>query len=179
MAASIAQGTESGDGDHDDRGDHGDHDDHGDHGDHGDDVGFYDDHDGDVTTLYLRSLLEDLHNSGMTGTSLAKPNHANQSPTIALSNVEPSTGTTSRSRTCPRPSSGSPSTAGFQRRFLFFLAKKTIFSQDQCKLYCRVEYSSAYYLLAASVADGTPCGVDTFNKCIAGRLNYDNALMVL
>ena len=46
-----------------------------------------------------------------------------------------------------------------------------ISEEDQCKLYCRVEYSSAYYLLAASVADGTPCGVDTFNKCIAGGLN--------
>ena len=37
-------------------------------------------------------------------------------------------------------------------------------SEDQCKLYCRVEYSSAYYLLAASVEDGTPCGKDTFHK---------------
>ena len=44
-----------------------------------------------------------------------------------------------------------------------------ISEEDQCKLYCRVEYSSAYYLLAASVSDGTPCGVDTFNKCIAGQ----------
>ena len=32
-----------------------------------------------------------------------------------------------------------------------------------------MEYSSAYYLLAASVSDGTPCGVDTFNKCIGGQ----------
>ena len=36
--------------------------------------------------------------------------------------------------------------------------------EDKCKLYCRVEYSSAYYLLAASVEDGTPCGKDTFHK---------------
>ena len=40
----------------------------------------------------------------------------------------------------------------------------SVTSEDQCKLYCRVEYSSAYYLLAASVEDGTPCGKDTFHK---------------
>jgi hypothetical protein len=44
-----------------------------------------------------------------------------------------------------------------------------IVSEDRCKLYCRAEYSSAYYMLATSVADGTPCGVDTFHKCIAGQ----------
>ena len=39
---------------------------------------------------------------------------------------------------------------------------------DKCKLYCRVEYSSAYYLLASSVTDGTPCGVDTYDMCVGG-----------
>ena len=42
-------------------------------------------------------------------------------------------------------------------------------SSDKCKLYCRVEYSSAYYLLASSVVDGTPCGVDTYDMCVGGE----------
>ena len=41
--------------------------------------------------------------------------------------------------------------------------------EDKCKLYCRVEYSSAYFLLASQVIDGTPCGIDTFDKCVGGQ----------
>ena len=40
---------------------------------------------------------------------------------------------------------------------------------DRCKLFCRVEDSSAYYLLGASVVDGTPCGADTFDSCVNGQ----------
>ena len=40
---------------------------------------------------------------------------------------------------------------------------------DACKLYCRVEYSSAYYLLSSAVIDGTTCGIDTFDKCVGGQ----------
>ena len=39
---------------------------------------------------------------------------------------------------------------------------------DACKLYCRVDYSSNYYLLSSSVVDGTPCTADSFDKCVAG-----------
>lgn len=39
---------------------------------------------------------------------------------------------------------------------------------DACKLYCRVDYSSNYYLLASTVVDGTPCTADSFDKCVAG-----------
>jgi hypothetical protein len=40
---------------------------------------------------------------------------------------------------------------------------------DKCKLFCRVQQSSAYYLLGATVADGTPCGADTFDTCVNGQ----------
>lgn len=40
---------------------------------------------------------------------------------------------------------------------------------DKCKLFCRVQHSSAYYLLASSVIDGTPCGANTFHKCVSGQ----------
>lgn len=40
---------------------------------------------------------------------------------------------------------------------------------DQCKLFCRIEHSSAYYLLSSSVIDGTPCGTDTFHTCVDGQ----------
>ncbi len=40
---------------------------------------------------------------------------------------------------------------------------------DQCKLFCRVHRSSAYYLLASSVIDGTECGAGTFHKCVNGQ----------
>ncbi|XP_071745117.1 A disintegrin and metalloproteinase with thrombospondin motifs 9 isoform X2 [Lepeophtheirus salmonis] len=40
---------------------------------------------------------------------------------------------------------------------------------DRCKLYCRVEDSSAYYLLATSVEEGTPCAPDTFHMCVSGQ----------
>ena len=44
----------------------------------------------------------------------------------------------------------------------------SVTSEDACKLYCRVEFSSNYYLLDSSVVDGTPCTPDTFDKCVAG-----------
>ena len=40
---------------------------------------------------------------------------------------------------------------------------------DRCKLFCRVQDSSTYYLLGASVVDGTQCGADTFDACVAGK----------
>ena len=40
--------------------------------------------------------------------------------------------------------------------------------KDRCRLYCRVEHSSAYYLLKDKVADGTPCGPDTDDICVNG-----------
>ena len=40
---------------------------------------------------------------------------------------------------------------------------------DRCKLFCRVQDSSTYYLLGASVVDGTPCGADTFDACVFGQ----------
>ena len=40
---------------------------------------------------------------------------------------------------------------------------------DRCKLYCRVKHSPAYYLLASSVEDGTPCTVDGYDTCVGGQ----------
>lgn len=45
----------------------------------------------------------------------------------------------------------------------------SISGPDQCKLFCRIEHSSAYYLLSSSVIDGTPCGTDTFHTCVDGQ----------
>ena len=39
---------------------------------------------------------------------------------------------------------------------------------DRCSLYCRVEHSSAYYLLASSVIDGTPCSLSSDDLCVGG-----------
>ena len=39
---------------------------------------------------------------------------------------------------------------------------------DRCSLYCRVEHSSAYYLLATSVVDGTPCSLSSDDLCVGG-----------
>ena len=47
----------------------------------------------------------------------------------------------------------------------FFVVRGT----DRCKLFCRVQDSSTYYLLNASVIDGTPCGADTFDGCVSGQ----------
>ena len=47
----------------------------------------------------------------------------------------------------------------------FFVVRGT----DRCKLFCRVQDSSTYYLLNASVIDGTPCGADTFDACVSGQ----------
>lgn len=40
--------------------------------------------------------------------------------------------------------------------------------KDRCKLFCRVQGSSSYYLLKEKVVDGTTCGVDTFDVCVNG-----------
>ncbi|TRY74484.1 hypothetical protein TCAL_01321, partial [Tigriopus californicus] len=45
----------------------------------------------------------------------------------------------------------------------------SISGSDQCKLFCRIEHSSAYHLLSSSVIDGTPCGTDTFHTCVDGQ----------
>ena len=39
---------------------------------------------------------------------------------------------------------------------------------DRCSLYCQVEHSSAYYLLARSVVDGTPCSLSSDDLCVGG-----------
>ena len=55
-------------------------------------------------------------------------------------------------------------------KFQYFLRSiSSVGAEDKCKLYCRVDYSSAYYLLASAVADGTSCGIDTFDKCVEGQ----------
>ncbi|XP_065567127.1 A disintegrin and metalloproteinase with thrombospondin motifs 9-like isoform X4 [Artemia franciscana] len=41
--------------------------------------------------------------------------------------------------------------------------------KDRCKLFCTVGTSSAYYLLAEKVTDGTVCGPDTDDMCVNGR----------
>ena len=56
-------------------------------------------------------------------------------------------------------------------RFSFlslYLYVVTAGNEEDCKLYCRVEGSSAYYLLKEKVVDGTPCGPGTFNMCVNG-----------
>ena len=51
-----------------------------------------------------------------------------------------------------------------------WVAKYTdLIESDKCKLYCRVEYSTAYYLLSSTVTDGTPCTVDGYDMCVAGQ----------
>ena len=51
-----------------------------------------------------------------------------------------------------------------------WIAKYTdLLETDKCKLYCRVEYSNAYYLLSSAVVDGTPCAVDDYDMCVAGQ----------
>ena len=40
---------------------------------------------------------------------------------------------------------------------------------DKCRLYCRAEHSSAYYLLASRVEDGTPCSLETEDMCVGGH----------
>ena len=39
---------------------------------------------------------------------------------------------------------------------------------DRCSLYCQVEHSSAYYLLASQVVDGTPCSLSSDDLCVGG-----------
>ncbi|KZS12935.1 No long nerve cord, isoform C [Daphnia magna] len=48
------------------------------------------------------------------------------------------------------------------------IRKKTVSVKDRCRLYCRVEQSSAYYLLKDKVIDGTSCGPDTDDICVNG-----------
>ncbi|ODM87834.1 A disintegrin and metalloproteinase with thrombospondin motifs 9 [Orchesella cincta] len=47
--------------------------------------------------------------------------------------------------------------------------------KDMCKLFCRVQGSSSYYLLKEKVIDGTPCGIDTHLRRVRrGRLDVHN-----
>uniref|UniRef100_A0A914WW81 Peptidase M12B domain-containing protein n=1 Tax=Plectus sambesii TaxID=2011161 RepID=A0A914WW81_9BILA len=46
-----------------------------------------------------------------------------------------------------------------------------ISENERCKLYCRVDGSAAFYLLADKVADGTPCDREGDNMCIDGTCN--------
>lgn len=39
---------------------------------------------------------------------------------------------------------------------------------DDCKLYCRVKNSNAYYLLKEKVIDGTKCGLNRYDICVNG-----------
>ena len=51
-----------------------------------------------------------------------------------------------------------------------WVAKYTdLVDSDKCKLYCRVEFSNAYYLLSSAVEDGTPCTVDSYDMCVGGQ----------
>ncbi|XP_046400011.1 A disintegrin and metalloproteinase with thrombospondin motifs 9-like isoform X2 [Ischnura elegans] len=43
-----------------------------------------------------------------------------------------------------------------------------IVPQEQCKLYCQVAHSSAYYKIEDKVKDGTPCNPDTYDVCVNG-----------
>ena len=53
--------------------------------------------------------------------------------------------------------------------FPIFYSTFVVSGTDRCKLFCRVQDSSTYYLLNASVIDGTPCGADTFDACVSGQ----------
>lgn len=50
----------------------------------------------------------------------------------------------------------------------FYFCWETVSVKDRCRLYCRVEQSSAYYLLKDKVIDGTSCGPDTDDICVNG-----------
>lgn len=50
----------------------------------------------------------------------------------------------------------------------FYLKNNTVSVKDRCRLYCRVETTSAYYLLKDKVIDGTSCGPDTDDICVNG-----------
>lgn len=53
--------------------------------------------------------------------------------------------------------------------YVFFdFFTRTVSLKDRCRLYCRVEQSSAYYLLKDKVADGTVCSPDTDDICVNG-----------
>ncbi|KAJ6633267.1 A disintegrin and metalloproteinase with thrombospondin motifs 9 [Pseudolycoriella hygida] len=49
---------------------------------------------------------------------------------------------------------------------VYFIAP--VLAGDECKLYCRVEKTSNYFLLKDKVIDGTSCTHDSFNKCVNG-----------
>lgn len=55
------------------------------------------------------------------------------------------------------------------KRILYLFTFFKVRDADKCKLFCRIQHSSAYYLLDSVVADGTPCGADTFHKCVNGQ----------
>lgn len=52
-------------------------------------------------------------------------------------------------------------------------------TNDECKLYCRVNKNTLYFLLKHKVKDGTPCNQDGFDKCVNGHCHQagcDNIL---
>jgi thrombospondin motif-containing protein 20 len=57
--------------------------------------------------------------------------------------------------------------------------------EDLCKLFCRPKNSNAYYPLKDKVADGTKCGLNSFDICVNGVCrpggcdNKLNSMMVL
>lgn len=61
--------------------------------------------------------------------------------------------------------------------FVYYFS--TVSVNDRCKLYCRVQNSSRYFLLKDKVVDGTRCSPDSFNKCVNGickKAGCDNKL---
>ena len=44
----------------------------------------------------------------------------------------------------------------------------SVLPSERCSLYCQVEHSSAYYLLASQVVDGTPCSLSSDDLCVGG-----------
>ncbi|XP_071450367.1 A disintegrin and metalloproteinase with thrombospondin motifs 20 [Hetaerina americana] len=43
-----------------------------------------------------------------------------------------------------------------------------IIPQEQCKLFCQVAHSNAYYKIEDKVKDGTPCNPETYDICVNG-----------
>lgn len=51
----------------------------------------------------------------------------------------------------------------YYKYYIIFLG-----GDDRCKLYCRVDKTSSYYLLKDKVIDGTPCDHRSTDKCVNG-----------
>ncbi|XP_029407527.2 A disintegrin and metalloproteinase with thrombospondin motifs 9 isoform X2 [Bactrocera dorsalis] len=49
-----------------------------------------------------------------------------------------------------------------------WIPKYGLSSAEKCKLFCRLEDNSAYFMLADKVKDGTTCSLDSFDKCVNG-----------